>query len=179
MYSFCCFFPTCSTRIPPLSPCYVHAWHCPSAPRMPLDPLRAVGAVQVGAAVGAEVVAGLYVDHLASAHGALFFLACGHPPCSGSASYYSFWQARYPWQRPSSPRAPAPGSPPACLDRRRTLPPRLRGAAELKFAPSKCRPPPQFAHIDENDPRLNNVGWNGRGRIQNKSYTLCGFRQTR
>ena len=33
-------------------------------------------------------------------------------------------------------RAPAPGSPPACLDRRRTLPPRLRGAAELKFAPS-------------------------------------------
>ena len=36
-----------------------------------LDPLRAVGAVQAGAAVGAEVVAGLYVDHRVSAHGAI------------------------------------------------------------------------------------------------------------
>ena len=57
-------------------------------------------------------------------------------------------------------RAPAPGSPPACLDHRRTLPPRFRGAAELKFAPS-ADPPPQFVHIDENDPRLNNAGWKG------------------
>ena len=39
-------------------------------------------------------------------------------------------------------RAPVPRSPPACLDRRRTLPPRLRGAAELKFVPTKCRPHP-------------------------------------
>ena len=76
-------------------------------------------------------------------------------------------------------RAPAPGSPPACLDRRRTLPPRFRGAAELKFAPSKCRPPPQFVHIDENDPRLNNAGWNGRGRVQNKPRMPGGFHQTR
>ena len=76
-------------------------------------------------------------------------------------------------------RAPAPGSPPACLDRRRTLPPRFRGAAELKFAPSKCRPPPQFVHIDENDPRLNNAGWNGRGRVQNKPRMLGGSYQTR
>ena len=37
----------------------------------------------MGAAVGAEVVACLYVDHLASAHGALFFLANSHPPCAG------------------------------------------------------------------------------------------------
>ena len=75
-------FPTCKARIPPLSPCRVHAWHCPSAPRMPLDPLRAVGAVQVGAAVGTEVVAGLYVDHRVPAHGALLSLTCSHPPCA-------------------------------------------------------------------------------------------------
>ena len=31
---------------------------------------------------------------------------------------------------------------PTCLDRRRTLSPRLRGAAELKFVLTKCRPPP-------------------------------------
>ena len=37
-------------------------------------------------------------------------------------------------------RAPAPGSPPACLDRRCTLSPRLQGAAELKFVLTKCRP---------------------------------------
>ena len=60
-----------------------HAWHCPGAPRTSLDPLRGVGAVQVGAAVGAEVVACLYVDHRVSAHGALLFLACSHPPCAG------------------------------------------------------------------------------------------------
>ena len=67
-------------------PKHIHARHCPDAQRMPLDPLRAVGAVQVGAAVGAEVVACLYVDHLASAHGALLFLASSHPPCSGIRS---------------------------------------------------------------------------------------------
>ena len=48
-----------------------HAWHCPGAP---LDPLRAVGAVQEGAAVGAEVVAGPYADHHMSTHGHLFIL---------------------------------------------------------------------------------------------------------
>ena len=53
---------------------------------MPLDPLRAVGAVQVGAAVGAEVMAGLYVDHRVSAYGALLFLACRHPPYAGIRS---------------------------------------------------------------------------------------------
>ena len=51
-----------------------------------MDPLRAVGAVQVGAAVGAEVVAGLYVDHHMSAHGALLSLASSHPPCAGIRS---------------------------------------------------------------------------------------------
>ena len=65
---------------------HTHARHCPGAQRMPLDPLRTVGAVQVGAAIGAEVVACLYVDHLASAHGALLFLASSHPPCSGIRS---------------------------------------------------------------------------------------------
>ena len=95
----------------------LHAWHCPSAPRTPLDPLQTVGAVQVGAAVGAEVVTGLYVDHRVSTHGALFFPACGHPPYVGirfillilagtvPASYYLFWQARCPRQRPSGPCA--------------------------------------------------------------------------
>ena len=63
-----------------------HARHCPGAPRTSLDPLRAVGAVQAGAAVGAEVVAGLYVDHRVSAHGALLFLASSHPPCAGIRS---------------------------------------------------------------------------------------------
>ena len=135
-------FPTCSTRIPPLSPCYVHAWRCPSAPHMPLDPLRAVGAVQVGAAVGAEVVAGLYVDHLASAHGALLSLACRHTRYAGIRFILLILAGTVPVATAIHPRAPAPGSPLACLDRRRTLSPRLRGAAELKFAPSKCRPPP-------------------------------------
>ena len=63
-----------------------HARHCPGAPRAPLDSLRAVGAVQAGAAVGAEVVACLYVDHRVSAHGALLFLASSHPPCAGIRS---------------------------------------------------------------------------------------------
>ena len=61
----------------------VYVWHRPGAP---LDPLRAVGAVQAGAAVGAEVVAGPYVDHRVSAHGALLFLASSHPPCAGIRS---------------------------------------------------------------------------------------------
>ena len=64
-------------------PCRIHVWHCPGAPRTSLDSLRAVGAVQAGAAVGTEVVAGLYVDHCVSAHGALLFLANSHPPCAG------------------------------------------------------------------------------------------------
>ena len=83
MYSFYCFFPTCSTRIPPLSSCRVHAWHCPGAPRTSLDSLRDVGAVQMGAAVGAEVVACLYVDHRVSTHRALLFPVCGHSPYAG------------------------------------------------------------------------------------------------
>ena len=33
--------------------------------------------------LGAEVVAGLYVDHRVSAHGAFLFLASSHPPCAG------------------------------------------------------------------------------------------------
>ena len=44
---------------------------------------------------------------------------------------------------------------------------------------TKCRPPPQFVHIDENDPRLNNAGWNGRGRVQNKPRMLGSSYQTR
>ena len=64
-------------------PCRIHVWHCPGAPRTSLDPLRDVGAVQVGAAVGAEVVACLYVDHHVSAHGTLLSLACSHPLCAG------------------------------------------------------------------------------------------------
>ena len=68
-----------------------------------------------------------------------------HSPCAGSASYYSFWQTRLlrPLPSHSCARLP-PGSPPACLDRRRTLPLQLRGAAELKFVPSKCRPHPVY-----------------------------------
>ena len=61
----------------------VYVWHRPGAPP---DPLRAVGAVQAGAAVGAEVVACLYVDHRVSAHGALLSLASSHPPCAGIRS---------------------------------------------------------------------------------------------
>ena len=34
----------------------------------------------MGAAVGAEVVASLYVDHHVSTHGTLLFPACGHSP---------------------------------------------------------------------------------------------------
>ena len=147
---------------------------------MPLDPLRAVGAVQVGAAVGAGVVACLYAYHHVSAHGALFSLACSYLPNAGIRSILLMPADTAPEAAAiRSMRAPAPGSPPACLDRRRTLPPRLRGAAELKFVPTRCRPPPQFAHIDENDPRLNNAGWNGRGRVQNKPRMLGGFHQIR
>ena len=81
--------PACACRrVPPREaaethPCRVHVWHCPGASRTSLDSLRAVGAVQVGAVVGAEVVAGLYVDHRVSARGALLFLASNHPPCAG------------------------------------------------------------------------------------------------
>ena len=81
--------PACACRRVPsreaaeTHPCRIHVWHCPGAPRTSLDSLWAVGAVQVGAAVGAEVVACLYVDHRVSAHGALLFLASSHPPCAG------------------------------------------------------------------------------------------------
>ena len=131
-------FPTCGTRIPPLSPCRVHVWHCPGAPRTPLDPLRAVGAVQVGAAVGAEVVAGLYVDHRVSAHGTLLSLVCRHPPNAREPPHITHSGRTVPVAAAIRPtRTPAPGSPSVCLDRRRALPPRLRGAAELKFLPTK------------------------------------------
>ena len=43
---------------------------------------------------------------------------------------------------------------------------------------TKCKPL-TFAYIDENDPRLNNASWNGRGRIQNKPHMPGGFHQTR
>ena len=65
------------------------------------------------------------------------------------------------WQLPSGPRAHAPRSPSVCLDRRRALLPRLRGAAELKFLPTK-RTFLAFVYIDKNDPRLNSTSWNGR-----------------
>ena len=61
----------------------LHVWYCLSAP---LDLLRAVGAVQMGAAVGAEVVACLCVDHRVSAHGALLYLACRHTRYAGIRS---------------------------------------------------------------------------------------------
>ena len=117
-------FHTCRARIPPLLPCRVHAWHCLGAPSTHLDPLRAVGAVQVGAAVRAEVVAGLYVDHRVSAHGALFFLACGHLPCSRIRFILLMLAGTAPAAAAIRPiHAPALGSPPVCLDRRRALSP--------------------------------------------------------
>ena len=67
-----------------------------------------------------------------------FFLPAAIHHAQGSASYYSFWQTQR--LRPSGLCALAPRSPSVCLDRRCTLSPRLRGAAELKFVPSKCRP---------------------------------------
>ena len=57
-----------------------HVRHCSGVPRMPLVPLRAVGTVQAGAAIGTGVAAGLYVDHRVPAHGALLYLACSYPP---------------------------------------------------------------------------------------------------
>ena len=48
-----------------------------------------------------------------------FFLSAVIHHAQGSASYYSFWQARR--LRPSGLCAPAPGSPPVCLDSRCTL----------------------------------------------------------
>ena len=121
---------------------------------MPLDPLRAVGAVQAGAAVGAEVVAGLYVDPRVSTHGALLSLACRHPPNAREPPHITHSGRTVPVTAVIRPmRAPAPRSPPVCLDRRRALPPRLRGAAELKFVPSKCRPHPVHFFIDLCRPR--------------------------
>ncbi len=131
--------PTCGAPVPPLSPYRVHAWHCPSAPRTPLDPLRAVGAVQAGAAVRAEVVACLYVDHRVSAHGALLSLVCRHTRYAGIRFILLILAGTALVAAAIRlTRAPVPRSPPTCLDRRRTLPPRLREAAELKFLPTKC-----------------------------------------
>ena len=48
-----------------------------------------------------------------------FFLPTAIHHAPGSASYYSFWQTRR--LRPSGSCAPAPGSPPVCLDSRCTL----------------------------------------------------------
>ena len=125
-----------SPRKPPKHP---YAQYRPSAPRTSLDLLRAVGAVQVGAAVGAEVVAGLYVDHRVSAHGALFFLACSHPPCSRIRSILLALAGTAP-AAVAIPlmRALAPGLPSAYLDRRCTRLPQFR-AAELKIC-TKCKP---------------------------------------
>ena len=94
-------FPTCRVQIPPLSLCRVHVWHCLGASRTSLDPLRAVGAVQVGAAVGAEVVAGLYVDHRVPAHGALLSLACRHTRYAGIRFILLILAGRCRWQLPS------------------------------------------------------------------------------
>ena len=125
---------------------------------MPLDPLRAVGAVQVGAAVGAEVVAGLYVDHHVSAHGALLSLTYSHPPNAREPPHITHSGRTVPVTA-AIPlmRAPAPGSPPACLDRERTLPPRLRGAAELKFLPTKRTFHPVYFFIDLCPPRTTGI----------------------
>ena len=94
----------------------------------------------MGAAVGAEVVACLYVDHRVSAHGALLFLANSHPPCAGIRFILLILAGTVPAVA-AIPliRALALGSLPACLVRRRTLPPQLR-VAELKFVSTKCRP---------------------------------------
>ena len=103
--------PACARRRVPsreaaeTHPCRIHVWHCPGAPRMPLDSLRAVGAVQAGAAVGAEVVACLYVDHRVSAHEALLSLACRHTRYAGIRFILLIRAGRCRWQLPSGPRA--------------------------------------------------------------------------
>ena len=79
-----------------------HARHCPGTPRTSLDPLRAVGAVRTGAAVRAGAVAGLYVDHHPSAHGALPYLGYSHPPSAGEPPHTTHpGRARLPRHRPA------------------------------------------------------------------------------
>ena len=99
----------------------------------------------MGAAIEADVVAGLYVDYHVPAHGHSPPLPAGIHHMPGSASYYLFWQALCLRQRPSHSRACAMVA--TCLDRRCALLPQLR-AAELKFAPGAN--PLQFTYIDEN-----------------------------
>ena len=66
----------------------------------------------------------------------------------GTASYYSFWQDGAGGScHPAHARACA-RVPPVCLDRRRALPPQLRGVAELKFVLTKCRPHPVHFSAD-------------------------------
>ena len=101
-----------SPRKPPKHP---YAQHRPSAPRMPLDPIRAVGAVQVGAAIGAEVVAGLYVDHRVSAHGALLSLACRHTRYAGIRFILLILAGRCRWQLPPGTHARACSKIAICL----------------------------------------------------------------
>ena len=93
-----------------------HAWHCLGTP---LDPLRVVGAVQVGAAVGQRSWQACMSIIMCPHMGHSFFLPTTIHHAPGSASYYSFWQTRR--LRPSGSCAPAPGSPPVCLDSRCTL----------------------------------------------------------
>ena len=116
-----------SPRKPPKHP---YAQHRPSAPRMPLDPLRAVGAVQVGAAVGAEVVTGLYVDHRVPAHGALLSLTCSHLPCSRIRFILLILAGTVPAAAAIRPmRAPAPGLPPGRIP---TDPPWTAGGGKTR-----------------------------------------------
>ena len=85
-------------------------------------------------------MAGLYVDHQVSAHGALLSLVYRHPSYARICFILLILAGTVPAVSVTQlMRAPALGSLPACLVRRRTLPPQLR-VAELKFVPTKCRP---------------------------------------
>ena len=71
------------------------------------------------------------------------WLDCRKQACSVTFVYDSpIWLQYIPRSRPVTTGPPATPvrtmPPPACLDRRRALPPRLREAAELKFLPTKC-----------------------------------------
>ena len=75
------------------------------------------------------------------------WLDCRKQACSVTFVYDSpIWLQCISRSRPVTTGPPATPvrtmSPPACLDCRRMLSLRLRGAAELKFLPTKCRPPP-------------------------------------
>ena len=78
-----------------------------------------------------------------------FFLPTAIHHAPGSASYYSFWQTRR--LRPSGSCAPAPRSPPVCLDSRCTL-----ATAHKSSGAKTCtkRKPLTFVHVDENDPQV-------------------------